>query len=599
MTKHGRNRLTTILILLLFGLSYLLPNSSEDERAPFVGAASKVSARDGNGGISSLSASVSETSPHFPVTPSNVDLPVLAADNAHLALASLAAQAPTLTADNGNGVGHYNNNAVSIGSINVRQGPGMQHGITTVFPGGTSLMLLGQYADWFLIGHEGAQVGWALRGAVTVIPSFDVATLPEIIPPELPSDHDTTTHTTSNVYTGPGAHYPVAAGNIPADTIVRVIGRTDAGDWVQIADDYGIAGWLSVATLTFRSGFDLDSVPVVPVPSPLQSVMSEGFEWGGQTHDFVYADKMYGMGMGWVKVQYKWRPDSRSVDVLDLIQQAHAAGLKILLALPGQAYPSESIDYAAYVLFLSGVAALDPTPNAIEVWNEMNIDAEWPVGEIDPATYVTQMLAPAYTAIKSVNPNIMVISGAPAPTGFDNGSNAWADARYIKGMAQAGAVNYLDCVGIHYNAGATPPSATTGHPAGGFYGWYFLPSLSMYYETFDRQRPLCITEMGYLTADGWRGKELPKNFWWASETSLDEQGEWLAQAIQLAREGSFVRMLMIFNVNIHHWDGDPQGGYALIRPFGDCPACAWLTGERPVTVAATTTVAPAAATTEE
>ena len=56
------------------------------------------------------------------------------------------------------------------------------------------------------------------------------------------------------------------------------------------------------------------------------------------------------------------------------------------------------------------------------------------------------MLAPAYNAIKAVNSNIIVISGAPAPTGFDNTTNAWADNRYIAGMRAAGAANYVDQV---------------------------------------------------------------------------------------------------------------------------------------------------------
>ena len=38
------------------------------------------------------------------------------------------------------------------------------------------------------------------------------------------------------------------------------------------------------------------------------------------------------------------------------------------------------------------------THQAIEVWNEMNIDFEWPKGQISPSAYVNNMLAPAYNA---------------------------------------------------------------------------------------------------------------------------------------------------------------------------------------------------------
>jgi hypothetical protein len=153
---------------------------------------------------------------------------------------------------------------------------------------------------------------------------------------------------------------------------------------------------------------------------------------------------MQSVGMNWVKFQHKWGCGNNPGDVAGRIQQAQANGFKVLLAIPGSPYPS-SIDFECYVEFLRGVAALGP--DGIEVWNEMNIDFEWPVGQIDPTSYVNNMLAPAYNAIKSTNPNVLVVAGALAPTGFDNGTNAWSDARYIEGMRAAGAANYMDCMG--------------------------------------------------------------------------------------------------------------------------------------------------------
>jgi hypothetical protein len=56
------------------------------------------------------------------------------------------------------------------------------------------------------------------------------------------------------------------------------------------------------------------------------------------------------------------------------------------------------------------------------------------------------MLAPAYNAIKSANPNVMVISGAPAPTGFFGGgcsANGCDDNVYMAAVAAAGGGNYI------------------------------------------------------------------------------------------------------------------------------------------------------------
>jgi hypothetical protein len=278
--------------------------------------------------------------------------------------------------------------------------------------------------------------------------------------------------------------------------------------------------------------------------------------------------------MNWIKFQHKWGPGDDPSAVAGRIQQAHANGFKVLLSIPGQTtYPS-SIDFASYVDFLGGVAALGP--DAIEVWNEMNIDFEWPAGQIDPTSYVNNMLAPAYNAIKSANPNVMVISGAPAPTGFFGGgcgTNGCDDSAYLAGMAAAGAANYMDCMGAHFNAGATPPSQSSGHPAGNdHYSWHFQPTLDLYYGSLGK--PVCFTELGYLSGQDFGG--VPSRFSWAGGTSVGQHAQWLAEAVSLAANSGKARMAIIFNVDFTTWGEDPQAGYAMIRPDGSCPACETL-----------------------
>ena len=311
--------------------------------------------------------------------------------------------------------------------------------------------------------------------------------------------------------------------------------------------------------------------PTATTPPPAQT---GGFALGGQTQSFANPAKMKEIGMTWVKFQHKWGSSDSPNVVADRIRSAHAQGLKVLLSMPGaNTYPS-SIDFAGYVNFVQGVAALPDPPDAIEVWNEMNIDFEWPAGTISPSQYVNEMLKPAYQAIKAANPNVMVISGAPAPTGFDNTTNAWADDRYMAGMAAAGAASYMDCIGVHHNAGATAPSATSGHPGGGHYSWYYQATVDMYYNAFGGARPVCLTEIGYVTGEDYGGT-LPPNFAWANGTSLSEHAAWLAEAVSLSANSGKVDMMIIFNVDFTYYDpnGDPQAGFALIRQNGSCPAC--------------------------
>ena len=308
-----------------------------------------------------------------------------------------------------------------------------------------------------------------------------------------------------------------------------------------------------------------------PTPQPTPS-----FARGGQTINLAYPDLMDHAGMTWAKFQYKWTAGDTPEVLASAINAAHSQGLKVLITVSGATTypPANSIDFNSFVAFVGGLAALGP--DAIEVWNEQNIDFEWPAGQISPVSYVNNMLAPAYNAIKSANPNVMVISGAPAPTGFDNGFNAWADNRYIAGMRQAGATNYLDCIGAHHNAGATSPTVTVGHPGGTHYSWYFLPTLNLYYNTFLGSRPVCFTELGYLSSEGFPG--LPPNFSWAANTTVANQAQWLAEAVTLSRNSGNVRLLIVYNVDFTQYDinGDPQAGYAIIRPDGSCPACETL-----------------------
>jgi LysM repeat protein len=307
-----------------------------------------------------------------------------------------------------------------------------------------------------------------------------------------------------------GGSYTVQRGDT-LSSIARAYGIS----YQSIAQANNIANpnLIAVGQVLIIPGGIGGGAPAPPPPSaPPPPVTNSGFEIGGQSLGLVNKGRMDEAGMKW-------------------INEAHNSGLKILLSIPGSStHPAPgSIDFGEYVRFVGGVAALGP--DAIEIWNEMNIDVEWPTGEISPSTYVNKMLAPAYRAIKSANPAVMVISGALAPTGFDNGTNAWADDRYLAGMRAAGAANYMDCIGAHHNAGATSPSATSGHPASYHHSWYFRPTLDLYYNAFGGARKVCFTELGYLSGDGFGG--IPAGFAWAGSTSVSEHAQWLAEAVSL------------------------------------------------------------------
>ena len=208
----------------------------------------------------------------------------------------------------------------------------------------------------------------------------------------------------------------------------------------------------------------------------------------------------------------------------------------------------------------------------------MNIDREWPAVQINGANYVP-LLAKAYNAIKSANPNTLVISGALAPTGFfcaagctDQGCN---DDVYTQQMAAAGAGNYADCIGVHYNEGIVSPQQSTGDPRDNYPTRYYGSMLNRAIGPFGNKQA-CFTELGYLSPEGLG--TLPGAFAWAGETSVAEQAQWLAQAAVLSAQSGRVRLMIVFNVDFTTWGSDPQAGYAIVRPDSSCPACTTLAG---------------------
>jgi len=324
-----------------------------------------------------------------------------------------------------------------------------------------------------------------------------------------------------------------------------------------------------------------------PAPAPAPSG-GGSFELGGHIRDwgFPYADKMHYAGMNWAKVQVRYPNDASGI-----IAASHANGFKIQVSALGPASMVAQGGFEQKVAdWVAGMAASGA--DAIEVWNEPNINREWQDGHISPQAY-TNLLCTAYRAIKNANPGTAVISAAPAPTGYFGGCgpSGCDDQPWLEGLYNAGAAQCMDYIGAHHNAGATSPSATSGHPANPgstHHSWFFLPQTRLYYNIFRGTRKLFYTEMGYVTPEGTCGSGLPSNFQWGNGTSLAEQGAWLSEAVRLSINTGMVRSVIVWNVdyvrndcsdcNPQAQDCDPQASFALIRPGGACPTCDALHG---------------------
>jgi uncharacterized protein YraI len=508
----------------------------------------------------------------------------------------------------------------------LRTGPGTEWRRLDNLPVGTTMALDGRDVSglWVRGITQNGQVGWTAgrylglgNDAVFALPVIDreapmslsapaagvVPSQPQAAPvtnnqpaPTAPITGGTVAAATSNVNmrSGPGTAY-ARVGGLNAGEQFNIDGRDGSITWVRGINGQGVVGWVSTGFINLSynqvaalavvdpaspfglaapAGAPQTAAPSAPVPPPIAgNTVISGFGYGGHVRglDDISVNYMRIAGMSWAKYQVRYTQGDNPAAIAGLINDAHAKGFRILLGVVGWPYQLGNGGYNdSYAGYVGSLAALGA--DAIEVWNEPNLDREWPTGQLNPATY-TQLLAAAFNSIKANNGNTYVISAALAPTGAEAAFPGAVinDNSYLAGMVAAGALNYMDCVGAHYNEGIVPPTWNSGDPRSEYYTRYYNGMVNTYWGIVGGRRPLCFTELGYLTPQGYG--PLPGNFAWASNVTVAQQAEWLDQAVNMSRNSGRVRILIIWNINFLEYGADPMGGYAIIRPDGGCPAC--------------------------
>ena len=307
--------------------------------------------------------------------------------------------------------------------------------------------------------------------------------------------------------------------------------------------------------------------------------------------------------LGWIKQQVEWKfvepqPGQYDWSLLDVpLDLAHERNIKVMLSVlaapdwalePGvQLVEDEEgppADPQVFANFLVTLLYRYPGKiHAIEVWNEQNLDREWQSASGLSAQNYVNMLRASYTAIKSVDPGIIVISGALSPATTWADGSAIDDFTYMEQMIQAGMLDTADCVGAHhngYNIGpGVPFNNVPNDPTAVFRGpfdnqhhsWSFYSTLQGYAQRIQQagsDKKLCITEFGWASAEGLGG--YPPGFEFATDNTLAEQAQFFDEAIQLMESWGFVWIAWVWNLNYGPQAGwDPSNDnvpYSLIRP---------------------------------
>jgi GH35 family endo-1,4-beta-xylanase len=137
----------------------------------------------------------------------------------------------------------------------------------------------------------------------------------------------------------------------------------------------------------------------------------------------------------------------------------------------------------------------------IVIWNEPNISLEWGYRAVDPAGY-TALLRAVYGEIKAVDPEILVLGGALAPTlapeGDPEGMN---DLVYLQRMLDAGAGEVMDALAVHAYGWQAHPDAPADPSAVNYSRTELLRAALV--EAGYADMPVFITEGGWNDHPRW------------------------------------------------------------------------------------------------
>jgi hypothetical protein len=280
-----------------------------------------------------------------------------------------------------------------------------------------------------------------------------------------------------------------------------------------------------------------------------------------------------GMGFNWVKFQMAWKdveaaPGNYSWGFWDEVLGVYSAnGVKVLLSIPkapdwarppddDKSVEGPPQDPNTYANFVGQVAArYAGKVQAIEIWNEQNLYYEaGGHGRINPAAY-TELLKLSYNAIKAVNPDMIVVTGAMTPTGAPP-PVAMDDVEYLRQMYANGAKGFFDAVGAHPSGFANSPDALFQggdfDPARGYddhRSFFFRNTMEDYRRVMvdngDGDKTIWPTEFGWPV---WRFQG-DARFVFAQQNSLEQQAKFTVRAYELGREWGWVGTMFLWNLD--------------------------------------------------
>jgi hypothetical protein len=293
------------------------------------------------------------------------------------------------------------------------------------------------------------------------------------------------------------------------------------------------------------------------------------------------AETAAGLHAGWVRLWASWEqaeptPGHFKPDIIYNMNAganaAKAKGLKVLMVVQrspawasggkgGTTPPSNPADFGRA---MGELAKRVPAVDAWELWNEEDAAAFWG-GPQDPKKYAG-MVKSAYKAIKAVQPNDIVITGATTGNNYE----------FIEKLYGFGIKGHFDAVATHTDTACLDKSPDFVYREnGGHIGRYVFSSYREVHRVMaehgDGDKKVWMTELGWNAQPGAADPNSCSMGRWAGQKPLGvteaDQAAYLTQAYQCLASDDIVSVALWFG--LQDIPGSTfAGGYGLFRTNG-------------------------------
>jgi hypothetical protein len=301
-------------------------------------------------------------------------------------------------------------------------------------------------------------------------------------------------------------------------------------------------------------------VPVIPTEAPAATPEEEelpaphlGYGIHVGPHSQVPVEMVYNLNVDWVKLY-----DAAQVDDYPGLRVLYRYDIRPRTDL--DAFRLEVIE-RTYELAALGV-------DAIEVGNEPNLMAEWPPFP-NPEQFARELCV-AYRAIKSIAPNMVVVSGGIAPGPAIEGLTM-GDFEFTARMFAAGAKDCFDAFGYHPYGFNLPPETS---PFDYEYGFRRAERMHALLEQYDLGHvQIWITEFGWVrtpTEEGLNCNADPDfyDFAWMQFPS-EVVADYTVRAFQFADEHwPWAGPMFLWNLDFNTYSDDFMPACEQMRWFG-------------------------------